>query len=332
MWPIYLLFNKFSGAKEKTVQRSGRSKLRLIRPLPFIQSPTHRFLSRSVSIQVQHINQLHSWDCGLACVAMVLRTIGFSNCTIGELEELCCTRSIWTVDLAYLLQKYSADFYYFTVTLGANPNFNVESFYKEQLPTDLLRVNMLFQKAREAGIDVECRSVSAEEISLLILSRNYIAIALVDQCKLSHSWLEDLYVSSFCSNKPGYTGHYVVICGYDSDTDTFEIRDPASSQFVIFFPYFFPTLHDMFELCNKTLKMFSREHERVSSRCLEEARKAFGTDEDLLLVNASVCSVFYYHINPVKSHKKQGVARMCLTLVLTSLVQIRLTEENPNNL
>ncbi|VFQ77439.1 unnamed protein product [Cuscuta campestris] len=125
---------------------------------------------------------------------------------------------------------------------------------------------MLFQKAREAGIDVECRSVSAEEISLLILSRNYIAIALVDQCKLSHSWLEDLYVSSFCSNKPGYTGHYVVICGYDSGTDTFEIRDPASSQ----------------------------EHERVSSRCLEEARKAFGTDEDLLL--------------------------------------IRLTEENPNNL
>lgn len=29
-----------------------------------------------------------------------------------------------------------------------------------------------------------------------------------------------------------YAGHYVVICGYDADTDEFEIRDPASSRFV----------------------------------------------------------------------------------------------------
>nr|GMD52620.1 protein GUCD1-like isoform X1 [Ipomoea batatas] len=69
-------------------------------------------------------------------------------------------------------------------------------------------------------------------MSILILSGNYIAIALVDQYKLNHSWLEDLCVSSFCSNRPGYTGHYVVICGYNADTDTFEIRDPASSRFV----------------------------------------------------------------------------------------------------
>jgi len=28
-------------------------------------------------------------------------------------------------------------------------------------------------------------------------------------------------------------GHYVVICGYDTDRDEFEIRDPASSRFCI---------------------------------------------------------------------------------------------------
>lgn len=26
-------------------------------------------------------------------------------------------------------------------------------------------------------------------------------------------------------------GHYVVICGYDMETDEFEIRDPASSRY-----------------------------------------------------------------------------------------------------
>lgn len=29
-------------------------------------------------------------------------------------------------------------------------------------------------------------------------------------------------------------GHYVVICGYDTDKDEFEIRDPASARFYIF--------------------------------------------------------------------------------------------------
>ncbi|KAL8093537.1 hypothetical protein AgCh_035421 [Apium graveolens] len=60
------------------------------------------------------------------------------------------------------------------------------------------------------------------------------------------------YADLFCTG-----GHYVVICGYDAAKDEFEIRDPASS----------------------------RKHERITSKCLEEARKSFGTDEDLLLVS-----------------------------------------------
>ncbi|CAL5363950.1 unnamed protein product [Camellia sinensis] len=50
--------------------------------------------------------------------------------------------------------------------------------------------------------------------------------------------------------------HYVEICGYDAMTDEFEIRDPASSG----------------------------KHEKVTSKRPEEARKSFGTDEDLLLL------------------------------------------------
>ncbi|GFP88227.1 transcription factor tcp4 [Phtheirospermum japonicum] len=67
--------------------------------------------------------------------------------------------------------------------------------------------------------------------------------------------LEDVCVSDFYGGNPGYTGHYVVICGYDAVTNEFEIRDPASSI----------------------------KRERVSSWCLEQAHKYFGTDEDLLL-------------------------------------------------
>lgn len=38
----------------------------------------------------------------------------------------------------------------------------------------------------------------------------------------------------FTDNLRSFTGHYVVICGYDTDADEFEIRDPASSRYYIF--------------------------------------------------------------------------------------------------
>lgn len=219
--------------------------------------PSSRF------IEIPHVNQLYNWDCGLACVLMVLQTMGIRNCSLQSLENLCGTKSIWTVDLAYLLQRFSFVFSYFTVTLGANPNFSLESFYKDQLPHDLVRVNLLFQKALEAGIKIKCRSFSREEVSLLILSGRYIAIALVDQNKLrmscisSQSWLGDDTAFDFKGDNMDYTGHFIVICGYDSLTDVFEIRDPADS----------------------------RKNVRVPSKCLDEARKSFGTDEDLLLIS-----------------------------------------------
>lgn len=215
------------------------------------------FLAQSRFVDVPHIKQLRTWDCGLACVLMVMRTLGIKNYDLQELGELCCTTSIWTVDLAYLLQKLSISFSYFTVTLGANPDFSVETFYKEQLPNDIVRVDMLFRGSPEAGINIECRSVNEKEIALLILSGKYVAIALVDQYKLRPSWAEDVYIPHFYSGSAGYTGHYVVICGYDALSDAFEIRDPASS----------------------------RQQERITSRCLAEARKSFGTDEDILLIS-----------------------------------------------
>lgn len=43
-------------------------------------------------------------------------------------SNLVC--SIWTVDLAYLLQKFSVRFSYYTVTFGANPNYSGETYYK----------------------------------------------------------------------------------------------------------------------------------------------------------------------------------------------------------
>ncbi|KAG4387484.1 hypothetical protein GLYMA_11G225300v4 [Glycine max] len=158
MWPICLLFNKILKAGDEGELKGDN--LNAIDPYLF-QQPSINIDSHPPSlrcshfIEVPHINQIYTWDCGLACVLMVLKTIGVNNCDIQTLAELCCTTSIWTVDLAYLLQRFAVAFSYFTVTFGANPNYSIESFYKEELPNDLVRVDLLFQKAVEAGIDIQ---------------------------------------------------------------------------------------------------------------------------------------------------------------------------------
>ncbi|CAI0443395.1 unnamed protein product, partial [Linum tenue] len=98
------------------------------------------------------------WDCGLACCnGSEYRWC--QDCSIEALADISSTTSIWTVDLAYLLKRFSVRFSYFTVTIGANPSYSVETYYKEQLPTDVLRVDMLFEKASEEGINILCRSI-----------------------------------------------------------------------------------------------------------------------------------------------------------------------------
>ncbi|KAK9700069.1 hypothetical protein RND81_08G215500 [Saponaria officinalis] len=157
VWSLYVFVNKYLKLEEAR-DKGSDSSLSELCPLKFALSngKNHDIvLPRSCFIEVPHISQLSNWDCGLACILMVLETMGISNCSLHSLEKLCGTRSIWTVDLAYLLQSYSVLFRYFTVTLGANPNFSMESFYKDQLPHDLVRVDLLFQKALEAGIKIE---------------------------------------------------------------------------------------------------------------------------------------------------------------------------------
>ncbi|XP_074574091.1 guanylyl cyclase 1 isoform X1 [Curcuma longa] len=219
--------------------------------LPF----DHPIACRSNSVDVPHMRQRFDWDCGLACVLMVLRTVGLEQFDIRDLEKICGTTSIWTVDLAYLLHKFSVKFSFLTVTLGANPEYSAESYYREQLQDDIERVDGLFEKALEAGINIQCRSISAKDISLLILTGQCVAVALVNKIKLSQYWTKDSQDADCYMSNSDYMGHYVVICGFDGGSGEFEIRDPASP----------------------------RKHEKLSIECLDEARKSFGTDEDILL-------------------------------------------------
>ncbi|KAL4855413.1 hypothetical protein ACK3TF_003959 [Chlorella vulgaris] len=334
-------------------------------------------LAASFSHRVPHYRQMHTWDCGVACVLMVLRALGSSQHHWGTLLELCPTHSIWTIDLAHLLAACGARCQLATVTLGANqvppslstaqpflvvvvilphalPGFarlpdwlNAESlfslqaysgagFYAEHIQQDSARVERLFGTAAAAGIGLACRSVTLGELSRLLLGGSCLIIALVDRLTLDSpscgstagggkgsprstdhpsgqqsvaatapavtvtAATTEVAAASVAAAKTAaaaegtaagsneaaasaggrepeqqegseevqggeaeaaadaYVGHFIVLCGYDSGTHAFEMRDPASH----------------------------RERQWVPAARLEAARKRFGTDEDLLLVEA----------------------------------------------
>ena len=262
---------------------------------------------------VPHVKQTYNWDCGLACVLMVVRALGASahHCDLRTLRQLCRTTSIWTVDLAYLLRKFGADVTFTTVTMGANPEYASESFYRDNLREDGERVDALFQNARANGITIERESLSLDAIKAYAGGGEYIVILLVDKPKLgvkardamvlpptgsdesggtsggtngggksggksagALGWLAGAAARTRGSEAApsraapsftftngvgplrGYTGHYIVVCGYNPVDGEFLCRDPASH------------VRDLI----------------ITADNLEKARRAYGTDEDILLV------------------------------------------------
>ncbi|XP_055260913.1 protein GUCD1 isoform X14 [Moschus berezovskii] len=110
-----------------------------------------------VQLPVPIIQQLYHWDCGLACSRMVLRYLGQLDDAEFEraLQELRLTRSIWTIDLAYLMRRFGVRHRFCTQTLGVDKGYKNQSFYREHFDTEEARVNQLFAQAETCKVLVE---------------------------------------------------------------------------------------------------------------------------------------------------------------------------------
>ncbi|KAG0165590.1 hypothetical protein DFQ30_008263 [Apophysomyces sp. BC1015] len=83
--------------------------------------------------RVPHIHT--RWDCGLACVVMVLRGVGI-DCTLEYLTSQCGLESIWTIDLAFLLCDHVKDFTYYTSYFGSRKEHQDTKFYQDNFDED----------------------------------------------------------------------------------------------------------------------------------------------------------------------------------------------------
>jgi hypothetical protein len=110
--------------------------------------------------ELPHVVQKYDWDCGIACIQMILRKLG-QVCDAYDLRaNLGIGESVWTIDLANILRHVKIECVYYTITCGVDPSYKDKEYYKNGFNTEETRVNTLFEKATEMGIKIVKKYVS----------------------------------------------------------------------------------------------------------------------------------------------------------------------------
>ncbi|XP_058836763.1 protein GUCD1 [Topomyia yanbarensis] len=208
-----------------------------------------------------HFRQRFDWDCGLSCIFMLL---GRSERRqfLNDFKDICRSggfgESTWTIDLCYLLKDFGIKHKYLTTTFGANPSHLGKEYYK-CFNEDEIRVNEKFRNANFRGISIETISVPYDYLiqhlgchgNIILLTSA--SLLYCDLCKVNKLSME---LRSCLGLKSAYMGHYIILCGYDQRIQKFMYRNPAFKDKVCF----------------------------MSFDAMDRARKANGTDEDIILI------------------------------------------------
>lgn len=220
--------------------------------------------------EVLHYQQRSHWDCGVSCVLMTVdKTL--RDHILANFKQVCDEEgfgtSTWTIDLCFLLLRANVPITYHTITLGVDPNYKSESFYNHILSKDTQRVIDRFEAAKSRGITVAKTSTDTADI-IDHLANHGLVIALTDanllKCVTCNYYSltciggMEQNCLNWCAPKMNrsYAGHYIAVVGYDLVKETITYRNPSLSD----------------RECAMSFKDF------------DEARTAYGTDEDVIFI------------------------------------------------
>lgn len=211
--------------------------------------------NKTIFHDVVHCEQRFGWDCGVACVRMLLpaaerRHLEDNLRQVCEEEGFGC--NTWTIDLCYLMKRYGLASQLYTTTAGANETHRKKKFYERYFHKDRERVNERFIRARSADIECFERNVGGAEMERWLSVGPLIVLVDADalSCQLCK---RNKFSSQFRWLRGGYCGHYVVCAGMSRGRVYY--ADPA------------------------------RQHVCVTSSAeMTRARTARGTDQDVIRV------------------------------------------------
>lgn len=253
---------------------------------------------------VQHIRQVSTWDCGIACLQMVLQWLHSIDAEIciedvatgrdpivdrTNLLDRVATQSIWTVDLVILLEnllkengntndkpnRVNTSYLFCSEVWGVNIQHSTTGYYEKAFVSDSARVDMLCKEMSRLNLPVLCPyHLDFHQMINVISNPHCVAILLVDNQILMKE--ETGVDGDHDANQDAYMGHYVIVCGISMDPDHLVqafSSDEVTSEAPID-PY-------CIALANPGI---SKPIMFVSPSKLERAWRADGTDCDVVFV------------------------------------------------
>ena len=168
----------------------------------------------------EHVRQRGDWDCGLACLEMVLRRVRVRGSGVMDAPR----STVWTVDLLLLLHRFlppGCPLEYTTTCAGAPPasHFSLEFYAKA--PGDAERVPLAFATARDRGLTVREEEADLGVVAAELGAGRACFVALVDYRLLRCA------VCGAGGRAPSYQGHYIVLTGCEGGTLYY--LDPAGA-------------------------------------------------------------------------------------------------------
>ena len=188
-----------------------------------------------------HFPQCFPWDCGLACVQMMLQRLGIHVKSLA-LRQHVNTTSIWTIDLAHLLQIYNVQHVFYTRIIGINPSLQSEQFYAQSLTKDTDRITKLTAHALRIGLAITQERVTDTCLQWKLMTQTSLFIILVNKNTL------------YAQEDEAYVGHYICAFDYNPESCRFLIKDPA----------------------------LNAQTQYIPANQLHKARSMHGTDDDML--------------------------------------------------
>jgi Guanylylate cyclase len=221
---------------------------------PSTEEHSTSFVPRLNLKSLHHVHQIETWDCGIACLLMVMTFLKQDHGIEEErmfMFQAVATQSIWSIDLVNLIEIYKTrgidiSYLYCSMTLEVDETHQGLAFYAQAFPLDQIRVKYLLQQAQKEKWHVMEIELTLSHVLEMLRRPNCIAIALIDNAILMSK-----------GHGTQFSGHYIVLSGIRESDGALQIHNPTS---VSHFDY-------------------------ISLQLFEQAWMAKGTDRDVIFIS-----------------------------------------------
>ncbi len=198
-----------------------------------------------------------------------LKKVTYTGCwSFSDLNAISTVRSKKSIRF----HRFGVRFMYATRTLGVDPGYVSEGFYRRVLDKDDSRVNKRFREAAANGVTVEQRTCLIQEMCdhlqnhgpcIVLVNANILRCRAEDHMgqKKASLVLDGRNLFSCCSSSSAvksssYQGHFILAVGFDATSEVVTFHNPSRKE----------------GTCATSFHNF------------DEARTSYGTDEDVIFI------------------------------------------------